>query len=293
MSSAARGVVIVGPGRVGLALGYALVQAGAVEDLTVCGRRQDPPAHPLFTQGVARYVFGLEAPRPGTEAIFLAVPDAVVPEMAHTLAGQGPPAQECAAFHLSGALPTEVLSPLHARGYAIGSFHPLQAIAHPVTGAERLAGSYVAVSGSPTAVAVARRLAAAMGSPILTVPEVWRPQYHAAAVMASNYLPPLLDAACRILERAGVPHDEALPALLPLVRGTLSNIEELGLAAAVTGPVARGDTETVELHLRALDDGDRRLYAVLGKELARIAGAELDDEVRRVLVERFEEETNR
>ncbi len=291
--SAARAVTIVGPGRVGLALGYALTQAGAVDELTVCGRRPDPPTHPLFTQGAARYVFGLEAPKPGMEAIFLAVPDAVLPEMAHALAGQGPAPEECAAFHLSGALPTDVLSPLHARGYAVGSFHPLQAIAHPVTGAERLRGAYVAVSGSPVAVAVARRLAAELGSPILTVPETWRAQYHAAAVMASNYLPPLLDAACRILERAGIPHEEALPAILPLIRGTLANIEELGLAASVTGPLARGDTETVELHLRALDEGDRRLYALLGKELTRLAGPELNDDARKALLERFEEETKR
>ncbi len=285
--------VVVGPGRMGLALGYALLQTRAVEALTVYGRRADPPAHPLFTQGMARYVFGLEPPGSATLAVFLAVPDSVVPEMAHALAGQGPAPEECAAYHLSGALTTDVLAPLHARGYAVGSFHPLQAVAHPVTGAERIPGSYVAVSGEPRAVAVARRLAAALGSPVLTVPEAWRAQYHAAAVMASNYLPPLLDAACRILERAGVPHEEALPALLPLVRGTLANIGDLGLEAAVTGPVARGDTETVELHLRALDGADRRLYAVLGRELARLASDGLDADVRQALMDRFEEEANR
>jgi predicted short-subunit dehydrogenase-like oxidoreductase (DUF2520 family) len=285
--------VVVGPGRAGLALGYALVQTGAVDALTVCGRRPEPPAHPLFTQGMARYVFGLQPPEPDTVAVFLAVPDAAVPEMAHTLAGQGPPPEECTAFHLSGVLSTDVLSPLHSRGYAIGSFHPLQAIAHSVTGAERISGAYVAVMGEPRAVAVARRLAAAMGSRVLTVPEAWRAQYHAAAVMASNFLPPLLDAACRILERAGVGHEEALPALLSLVRGTLSNIEELGLEAAVTGPVSRGDRETVELHLRALEGGDRRLYAVLGRELVRLAAAGLDPDVRQGMLDRFEEEAKR
>lgn len=286
-------VFVVGPGRVGLALGYALLQTGAVRSLTVCGRRPEPPAHPLFTQDMARYVFGLQPPEPDTVAVFLAVPDGVVPEMAHTLAGQGEAPAECAAYHLSGALVTDVLSPLHARGYAIGSFHPLQAIAHPVTGAERIPGAYVAVTGVPRAVSVARRLTAALGARILIVPEAWRAQYHAAAVMASNYLPPLLDAACRILERAGVPHDQALPALIPLVRGTLSNIEELGLEAAITGPVVRGDTETVELHLRALDGGDRRLYALLGQELARMAPEGLESEVRKQLMDRFEEEAKR
>jgi predicted short-subunit dehydrogenase-like oxidoreductase (DUF2520 family) len=108
--------------------------------------------------------------------------------------------------------------------------------------------------------------------------------------MASNFLPPLMDVACRLLERAGVPYDEALPALLPLVRGALSNIEERGLEASVTGPIPRGDVETVDLHLRALDPHDRQLYALLGRELVRIAGPLIPEDARKELLERFETE---
>ncbi len=289
MSGAGR-VLIVGPGRAGLSLGYALVQREAVGELVVCGRRPEPPAHPLFIQGLAEYVFGLTAPGPGTDAVFLAVPDGVVPEMAHALAGQGEAPAGCAAFHLSGALGTDLMAPLHARGYAVGSFHPLQSLAHPVTAAERLPGSYVAVTGEPQAVAVARRITAALGCSVLTVPETWRATYHAAAVLAANYLPPLLDAAARLLERAGVAHEDALPALLPLVRGTLDNVQELGVERAVTGPIARGDVETVGLHLRALPDDSRRLYALLGRELTRLAGEGLDDATRQAFLDRFDEE---
>lgn len=283
-------ILIVGPGKVGLALGYALVRADAVDGITVCGRRPEPPAHPLFAEGSARYVFGLMRPSPGTEAVFLAVPDTVVPEIGHALAAQGAAPDGCAAFHLSGALSTEVMAPLHQQGYAVGSFHPLQAIAHAVTGADRIPGSYVAVTGSPVAVGVARRLAMALGSPILTVPEARRPLYHAAAVMASNFLPPLFDAACRLLERAGIPYDEALPALIPLVRGALSNIEQLGVEGAITGPIPRGDLDTVDLHLRALDPHDRQLYALLGRELARLAGGSIPADTLTELFDRFETE---
>jgi predicted short-subunit dehydrogenase-like oxidoreductase (DUF2520 family) len=108
--------------------------------------------------------------------------------------------------------------------------------------------------------------------------------------MASNFLPPLLDVACRLLERAGVPYDEALPALLPLVRGALSNIEERGLEASVTGPIPRGDVETVDLHLRALDPRDRQLYALLGRELVRICGPTIPEDALNELRERFEAE---
>lgn len=283
-------VVVVGPGRVGMALGYALLRAEAIDALTVYGRRPEPPAHPLFTQGLAEYVFGLTRPAPRTAAVFLAVPDAVVPEMAQELAALGPAPEGCAAFHLSGALSTEILAPLHARGYAVGSFHPLQAIAHPVTGAERLPGASIAVTGEPTAVAVARRLAAFLGCPVLSVAEARRPLYHAAAVLVSNSLPPLVGAARRILEQAGVGREEALAALLTLVRGTVENMADNGVEAAVTGPLSRGDLDTVDLHLRALDAGDRRLYAVLALELLRLGVDGLPEEVRRELMERFNSE---
>lgn len=291
--SALAHVLMIGPGRAGLALAFALKQADAVDAFTVCGRRPEPPTHPLFTQGLAEYVFGLVRPKPPTAAVFLAVPDAVVPEMAEALAALGPAPAGCAAFHLSGVLSTEVLAPLHARGYAVGSFHPLQAIAHPLTGAARIPGSWVAVTGAPTAAAVARRLAASLGSPVLAVPEAKRPRYHAAAVMASNFLPPVLDVACRLLEQAGIAQDEALRALLPLVRGTLENVAERGVAGSITGPVPRGDLETVDLHLRALEPADRRLYATLGLELLRLGGSALPVDVRRELLERFNSEIAR
>jgi predicted short-subunit dehydrogenase-like oxidoreductase (DUF2520 family) len=276
-----------------LALAHALRKADAVDALTVCGRRPEPPAHPLFAQGLAEYVFGLVRPEVPTGAVFLAVPDGVVAELAETLAALGPAPPGCAAFHLSGALSTEVLAPLHARGYEVGSFHPLQAIAHPVTGAERLRGAWVAITGSPAAASVARRLAAALGSPVLAVPEARRAQYHAAAVMASNFIPPVLDVACRLLERAGLPREDALGALLPLVRGTLENVAERGVEGSVTGPVQRGDLETVDLHLRALDPPERRLYATLGLELLRLGGSALPVDVHTELLERFNSEIAR
>lgn len=286
-------VFIVGPGRMGLALGYALAQSESGLSLTVCGRRPEPPSHPLFTQRIARYVFGLERPQPDAEAVFLAVPDAALPEMAHALAGQGGAPHGCAAFHLSGALPTDVLAPLHERGYHVGSFHPIQTIGHPVQAAQRLSGSYVAVSGSPTAVAVARRLAAAIESTILMVPEAWRSRYHAATALAASFLPPLIEVAAKVLVSAGVSPNDAVPALLPLVRGTLDDIEEMGLAGAVAGPVSRGDVETVDLHLRTLDEEDRRLYAVLAHALTRLAGTAIDDERREEILERLEAEVSR
>lgn len=265
--------LFVGPGRAGLALGYALHHAGALEGLTYCGRRPEPPAHPVFIEGLADYRFGLVRPDPGTTAVFLTVPDDALPGIAAALAAQGPAPEGCAVFHCSGALATDVLEPLHARGYRVGSLHPLQSIAHPVTGAERLVGAWYAVSGEPAAVATARRLVAELNGTTLAIPVSRRPLYHAAAVVASNYLPVLIASAARLLVQAGVPEDEAVPALLPLLRGTLENIAELGLAPALTGPIARGDVETVRLHLRVLPEREAPLYRALGLEAVDLAEA--------------------
>lgn len=283
--------LFVGPGRAGLALGYALWQANALEGLTYCGRRPAPPAHPLFVEGPARYRFGLERPAPGTTAVFLTVPDDVLPEMAHALAGQGPAPEGCVAFHCSGVLPGDVLAPLHVGGYSVGSLHPLQALAHPITGAARLPGSWFAVSGEPEAVAVARRLVAELDGTSLRIPVARRPLYHAAAVVASNYLPVLLALAARLLVHAGVPEEDAVPALIPLMRGTVENIDEMGLAPALTGPISRGDVETVRLHLRRLPEREARLYRELGREAVELAEARgLDADIASVLRDLFDAE---
>lgn len=270
-------LVFVGPGRVGLALGTALWHADAVRELVYCGRRPEPPGHPLFVQGKARYHFGLETPAPGTAAVLLTVPDDVLPELAHALAGQGNARDGCAVLHCSGALSTDPLAPLHARGYAVGSLHPLQAIAHPLTGAERLPGSSFAVSGEPRAVAAARRIVGALGGRALQIPVTQRPVYHAAAVLASNGLAALIASAARLIVRSGVSPEEALPALVPLVRGTIDNIAELGLHDALTGPVVRGDLETVRLHLATLEPRDREIYLVLARELTELAAEGLGE----------------
>lgn len=261
----------IGPGRAGLSLAYALWQAGSVDGITISGRRPDPPPHPLFIEGVARFIFGLERPVRGTTAVFLAVPDEALPEISMALAAQGDAPGGCAAFHLSGALGTDPLAPLLERGYAVGSLHPLQSLADPVLGAAQLRDIYYSVSGEPAAVAIARRILDPLGARVISVPVSRRPLYHAAAVFASNYLAGIVGAAGRLMAQAGVPEEDALQAILPLARGSLENLGRLGPVRALTGPVSRGDVETVGLHLRTLEPRERALYASLGLEILRLA----------------------
>lgn len=267
-------LVIIGPGRMGLALGVALKRAGAIDRLTYYGRDMEAPPHPIF-DGVdaADYRVGPHPLLPGTSVVILAVPDSAIAEVAYDLAGFGPPPPACVALHLAGAISTEVLGPLHAQGYAVGSLHPLQAIADPWHSGERLIGAAYALAGEPEAVALARRLVFALeGLPLVIAPNK-RQLYHASAVVASNFMIGLLAFAVRLMMEAGVSESDALEALLPLTRGTLDNLDKLGVTAALTGPISRGDADTVRLHLARLSDSDRALYSGLGRELLRVAQA--------------------
>jgi predicted short-subunit dehydrogenase-like oxidoreductase (DUF2520 family) len=283
------GIVIVGTGRMGLALGAAIRRAGAVDHLLYYGRGVEPPPHPLFDgEGAAEYRMGPGPVPDGTTLLVLAVPDGRLAEVAQEYARVGQAPRGCAAVHLAGALSSEVLSPLHAVEYAVGSMHPLQTVADAWLSGERLMNGAFALSGEPAAVAAARRLVSALGAQVLVVPPHFRPTYHAAAVFASNYLVAVLAVAIRLMGQADLSEEESFRALLPLMRGTLDNIEQLGVPAALTGPIPRGDTDTVRLHLTRLSPSDRRLYSALGMELvelARIAGLDGDraDELSHLL----------
>ncbi|HEX2167250.1 MAG TPA: Rossmann-like and DUF2520 domain-containing protein [Longimicrobiales bacterium] len=295
-SSGLDNVVIIGPGRMGLALGAAFRHRDVVDRLTYFGRAHEPPPHPLFdphaiggdvdTAPAGAEYHPLPAlPPQGTTIVILAVPDDALPEVVHDLAMVGQAPSGCVALHLSGALSTDALAPLHHRGYAIGSMHPLMAVADPWLAGERLVGAAFAMTGEPGANSAARRLVSALGGVPLTIPATQRPLYHAAAVVASNYLVALTGIAVRMLEQAGVDGDDAVRALLPLLRGTLDNVEHLGVRAAVTGPIARGDVDTVRLHLARLSPEDRVLYSGLGLELLRLARAAGLDEGRAAEIE--------
>lgn len=270
-------LLVVGAGRVGLALGLALHRAGALEALDVAGRRVEVPAHPLFAgdPAPARYVVGVS---PGgilsvdreTTGILLAVPDPALPEVVALLAVHPLPSG-IPVLHTSGVLDLAVLDPLRRRGAEPGSLHPLAAVADPVGGAERLRGAHFGIEGRGAARALAERVVAACGGTPLSIAAGGKARYHAAAVFASNYAVALLAVAERLMGEAGVATVDARPALMALARGAVENVAARGPARALTGPVARGDETTVRLHLAELSPGLRPLYSLLGREALELA----------------------
>jgi predicted short-subunit dehydrogenase-like oxidoreductase (DUF2520 family) len=219
--------------------------------------------------------------------VLLAVPDAAIGSVATELARDETIESRHAVLHLSGLLDRGALAALAPTGAALGSFHPLQTVSDPASAPERLRGAYAGIEGDERALAAGRELADSLGMTPVTIPPDAKPAYHAGAAIAANYTVVLAAVAQRLATSAGVTPDVARRLYLPLIRGAVANLE-IGPVAALTGPVRRGDAETVAAHLRALPPGDRELYLLLAREalrLAREAGlsAEAGERVARAL----------
>ncbi|MBV8691093.1 MAG: pantoate--beta-alanine ligase [Actinobacteria bacterium] len=183
----------------------------------------------------------------GVDLLVIATPDASVVDVAAAVT----PSASTVVAHLAGSLGLDVLS-AHPRRAAL---HPLVALPSAEVGADRLRGAWFAVAGDP----LVREVVDALGGHALDVRDEDRAAYHAAACIASNHLVALLGQVERVAASAGLPLD----AYLDLVRGTVDNVAHLGPAAALTGPVARGDWETVARHLASLDASERPAYEAM------------------------------
>jgi predicted short-subunit dehydrogenase-like oxidoreductase (DUF2520 family) len=262
---------IVGAGRLGLALGLRLLRAGAVGSLVYSGRRAESPDHPLFRgDSVARYQQGLSPVPADATGILIAVPDDAIADAVEQLAAVDLP-PGIPVLHASGSQSLDVLAPLAARGHAVGGMHALAAIADPVEGADRLRGATFGVEGEGEARALAMRLVAACDGRVLFIRPGGKALYHAAAVFASNYAVALLSIAERLMDDAGIPAEDAQPALAALAAGAIENVAARGPVEALTGPVARGDAATVERHLARLSGPERDVYCLLGREALKLA----------------------
>lgn len=269
------GVVgIIGAGRVGAGLALALTRTG--REIRLISRRPVRVPAPLSLKVApdgpdAEWVSGLEV-------LFLAVPDDRIHPVAQQLWGTKSIGPGQTVLHCSGVLGQEALSALVPTRAALGSLHPLQTISDPEVAPERFKGAWAAVEGSPAAMEAAEDIARSLGMKPFRITAKQKILYHAGAVFASNYLVVVEAIAQRLLRHAGLSDEEAWAALSPLVRGTITNLLAADPRSALTGPVVRGDTDTILRHLGALTIDDARLYQMLGRtalELARKNG--MDD----------------
>ncbi|MBI5590237.1 MAG: DUF2520 domain-containing protein [Deltaproteobacteria bacterium] len=190
----------------------------------------------------------------GADVVFLTTPDGVIESVCEAISKQDGFSSSAIVLHCSGAHPSTILSSARKSGASIGSMHPLQSFATVDISRNPFQGIRVAIEGDPKAVSTAVRMAEDLEAHPLRIITEGKPLYHAAAVVASNFLVTLMGVAFRFIQQAGVPPEEAFSVLKPLIEGTLGNIERGGVHQALTGPVVRGDIQTVETHVQAIAD---------------------------------------
>jgi predicted short-subunit dehydrogenase-like oxidoreductase (DUF2520 family) len=266
-------IAIVGAGVLGTSLGMLLKRAGH-EIVAVSSRTLKSARAAVKEIGGTPAVGDVGMAPLGADLVILAVPDRAIPSVAIQLAAGGALRRGAVVAHVSGALPAGVLTGVRAAGAHAGSMHPLQSFAGVETAVASLPGTFFFLEGDPEAVDVLRSVVLSIDGRPVPIDSASKALYHAAAVAASNYVVTIVDYAAGLMSKAGVPQDVALPALLPLVQGTLRNLETVGLPGALTGPIARGDVGTVRNHLRALRraPGDLvRLYVALARKTVEVA----------------------
>jgi predicted short-subunit dehydrogenase-like oxidoreductase (DUF2520 family) len=254
---------VIGKGKLAQAI-LPLLPAAGYPLLAVAGRGDDP----------------VDAVR-GARLVLLAVPDAVLGEVARTLAVSDQGWKGRTVLHHAGALGLEPLLPLKKRGASVGLLHPLQCLGGSEMATELLAGSYARIEGTAKARTIAHRLAKGLGMVPLRfrgeLSAADRSAYHAAASLISNDLLALVALGADLLEGIGLARADAIDALLPLAAGTLAQAGGDGLASAFSGPVVRGDVATVEAHLKTLSRRSKQaaeIHRLLSRRLLRLSADE-------------------
>jgi predicted short-subunit dehydrogenase-like oxidoreductase (DUF2520 family) len=270
-------VGVIGAGRVGSALGAALVRAGhqivATTAVSAASLRRAERLLPGVPIRPADEVVDQ------AELVLLTVPDDALVGLVTGLAGTGLWRPGQIAAHTSGAHGIGVLDPAAARGVLPLALHPVMTFAGRPEDVDRLEGASFGVTAPDELRVVAETLVVEMGGEPVWVPESARPLYHAALTIGSNHLVTLVNDALGLLDAAGV--DQSARLVAPLLSASLDNALRLR-DAGLTGPVSRGDVATVEQHLRTLGQQAPALvasYRVMARrtvERAKAAGR-LDD----------------
>lgn len=237
-------IAIIGAGRLGTALARRLSEAGY--KVSKINSRNIPHCEKL-----------------GTDVVWFCVPDAEIASVARSFSDLSSPGK--LAFHSSGALTSGVLDQWRRAGARVASVHPLMTF---VKGSvPELAGVPFAIEGDTSAVRVAKGIVRDLGGRAVAIRKQNKVAYHAFATMICPLLVSLLAVSQKAAALAGVPAADSRRRMLPIIRQTLRNYEKLGLAGAFSGPIVRGDVETILAHLKALAKvpAAKHAYAALAR----------------------------
>jgi predicted short-subunit dehydrogenase-like oxidoreductase (DUF2520 family) len=245
-------VAIIGLGKAGTAVGYLLHQAGYPIVAVTCRSHNSLQDRIRYTGGKA---FAAETNAKAASmatCIFIVTPDDTISAVCREIAQQGGFKPGDKVIHMSGAGGLDLLESARLAGASVASIHPIQSFADVESAIRSIPQSTFGITADEEIREWSAVLVRALGGIPFYVPETIRPLYHAAASMASNYLTTLIHMVEETYLSIGLSRNEAIHAFWPLVFCTLRNIEARGTAHALTGPISRGDTGTIEQHIRVL-----------------------------------------
>ena len=284
-------ISIIGVGRLGGALALALSEKNyTIRQLVSHKKDVSRIANLISLSPEILSSKNLETLSP--DVIFITTPDSEIQVLAELLARKLK--NTPIVFHTSGALSSEILRSLKEIGCETGSLHPLVSVSDAIAGSKSFKDVFFCVEGTPATVTIAEKIVADLEGKAFTVPTEFKALYHASAVMASGHLVALFSVAAEMLVTCGLSETEAQKVLLPLVESTINNLKTQSFAKALTGPFARADVKTLQLHLEALSERALpqtiEIYRQLGEQslhLAERQGAEKQrlDEMRKYLAE--------
>lgn len=264
-------VFIIGPGHVGRGL-FRAFRASGVEVVGLHGKRPS---------GVATSTGNIPADAARANVVIVCVRDPQLDDAIAEVSGaaaDGRIARGTVVLHTSAIAEPGGLRALNASGFPGGTFHPLAPFTDPEISADLLRKGWIGIDGENAAKNASRRLAGHLGARTLEIPPGKKPAYHAAAVIASNFPVVLASVAGRLLHELGVPDASAYQAVESLMSGALANMKQTLPDDALTGPVMRGDADTVGKHLRALDGREAfevyRSLSVAAVEIAKHRGVD-------------------
>ena len=205
-----------------------------------------------------------------SDIVFITSPDDVVAPIAASLkwhSGQS-------IVHCSGAASLDILAPAKEDGANVGAIHPLQTFASVSQAIDNIPGSTFGIEADEPLFSILRDMAVALEGNWVKLEPGDKVLYHAAAVLSCNYLITLVKLATDLWKSFGMDTEQATKALMPLLKGTLNNISNIGIPECLTGPIARGDTGTISKHISALEQSSTEAlsaYLEMGLQTIPIA----------------------
>ena len=260
---------IIGAGRLGKTLGKLMVDCGVGTLAGVCNASWASSLQAIQFIGQGTPCSQIRA-LPPADLTLITTPDDKIARCCDELVKTNHWQPNGIIAHGSGALSSSILQSAKDKGGLIASVHPMRSFADPQRSVEEYPGTFCAIEGDKEATVLLHAWFRAMGSITYSINGAHKSAYHAAGVFATNYLVTLFEKANVCLNEAEIDSETAVPIILNMMRGTLNNIERTkSPAASLTGPIQRGDFETISKHLETVSDP--KLYKAMALATLEIA----------------------